>query len=77
VTNSALTRWLKQGLTRGMCPLCRVAHKADREYLWHFFEEYSTTETVSMVATTRPVASTLIDPALARGSWVEARSAAE
>jgi hypothetical protein len=42
--NSALTRWLKQGLARGMCPLCRVAHKADREFLWHFFEEYSTSE---------------------------------
>ena len=27
-----------------MCPLCRVAHKADREYLWHFFEEYAGTE---------------------------------
>ncbi|HWK28955.1 MAG TPA: DUF6062 family protein [Solirubrobacter sp.] len=37
--NSALTRWLKQGLARGECPLCRVAHKADREYLWNFFEE--------------------------------------
>ncbi len=22
-----------------MCPLCRVAHKADREYMWHFFDE--------------------------------------
>ena len=21
-----------------MCPLCRVAHKADREYIWHFFD---------------------------------------
>jgi hypothetical protein len=44
VTNSALTRWLKQGLARGMCPLCRVAHKADREYLWHFFEDYAGTD---------------------------------
>jgi hypothetical protein len=44
VPNSALTRWLKQGLARGMCPLCRVSHKADREFLWHFFEEYSGTE---------------------------------
>jgi hypothetical protein len=44
VTNSALTRWLKQGQTRGMSPLCWVAHMADREYLWDFFEEYSTTE---------------------------------
>ncbi len=31
--------WLRQGLRRGMCPLCRVAHKADREYIWHFFDE--------------------------------------
>ena len=22
-----------------MCPLCRVAQKADREYIWHFFDE--------------------------------------
>lgn len=22
-----------------MCPLCRVAHKSDREYIWHFFDE--------------------------------------
>lgn len=22
-----------------MCPLCRVVHKADREYIWHFFDE--------------------------------------
>jgi hypothetical protein len=22
-----------------MCPLCRVAHKADREYIWHFFDQ--------------------------------------
>lgn len=41
MTSTALTRWLRQGLVRGMCPLCRVAHKADREYIWHFFEEYS------------------------------------
>jgi hypothetical protein len=40
--SSALTRWLKQGLARGECPLCRVAHKAEREYLWYFFDEYST-----------------------------------
>jgi hypothetical protein len=40
--NSALTRWLKQGLARGECPLCRVAHKAEHEYLWYFFDEYST-----------------------------------
>lgn len=42
VINSALTRWLKQGLTRGECPLCRVAHKAENEFLWYFFDEYST-----------------------------------
>lgn len=34
-----LTSWLRQGLRSGMCPLCRVAHKADREYIWHFFDE--------------------------------------
>lgn len=39
--SSALTRWLKQGLARGECPLCRVAHKAEREFLWYFFDEYS------------------------------------
>lgn len=22
-----------------MCPLCRVAHKADREFIWHFFDQ--------------------------------------
>ena len=39
--SSALTRFVKQGLARGMCPLCRVAHKLDREYIWFFFDEYS------------------------------------
>jgi hypothetical protein len=39
--SSALTRFLKQGLARGMCPLCRVAHKLDREYIWYFFDVYS------------------------------------
>lgn len=39
--SGALTRWLKQGLSRGECPLCRVASKAEREYLWYFFDEYS------------------------------------
>ena len=24
-----------------MCPMCRVAHKADREYIWHFYDERS------------------------------------
>lgn len=36
---SVITSWLRQGLRDGMCPLCRVAHKADREYIWHFFDE--------------------------------------
>lgn len=39
--SSALTRFLKQGLAKGMCPLCRVAHKADAEFMWHFFDDYS------------------------------------
>jgi hypothetical protein len=42
--HSALTRWLKQGVARGMCPLCRAAHKLDREYMWHFFDERSSDE---------------------------------
>ena len=37
--SGAVTAWLRQGLRAGMCPLCRVAHKADREYIWHFFDE--------------------------------------
>ena len=36
---AVLTTWLRQGLRSGICPLCRVAHKADREYIWHFFDE--------------------------------------
>ncbi len=36
---SVVTSWLRQGLRMGICPLCRVAHKADREYIWHFFDE--------------------------------------
>lgn len=44
--SSVLTRWLRQGLERGMCPLCRVAHKADREYMWYFFDERSSDEAV-------------------------------
>jgi hypothetical protein len=39
--NSALTRFINQGLARATCPLCHVAHKLDREYMWHFFDEYS------------------------------------
>lgn len=36
---SVVTSWLRQGLRAGICPLCRVAHKADREFIWHFFDE--------------------------------------
>ena len=39
--SGAVTSWLRQGLANGMCPLCRVAHKADREYIWHFYDERS------------------------------------
>jgi hypothetical protein len=35
---SVVTAWLRQGMRAGICPLCRVAHKADREYIWHFFD---------------------------------------
>jgi hypothetical protein len=35
---AVLTAWLRQGLRNGICPLCRVAHKADREYNWQFFD---------------------------------------
>ncbi len=42
--HSALTRWLKQGLARGICPLCRAAHKLDREYVWNFFDQRSSDE---------------------------------
>jgi Family of unknown function (DUF6062) len=41
VPASAVTSWLRQGLANGICPLCRVAHKADREYIWHFYDERS------------------------------------
>ena len=41
--HSALTRWLKQGLAR-VCPLCRAAHKLDREYMWNFFDERTSDE---------------------------------
>jgi len=52
--HSALTRWLKQGLARCMCPLCRAAHKLDREYMWHFFDERSSDErALDEVATAR------------------------
>lgn len=39
--SSALTRFIKQGLARRICPLCRAAHKLEREYVWYFFDEYS------------------------------------
>lgn len=39
--NSALTRFIKQGLARGVCPLCRVAYKVDGEWMWAFFDDYS------------------------------------
>jgi len=39
--SGAVTSWLRQGLSNRMCPLCRVAHKADREYIWHFYDEQS------------------------------------
>jgi Family of unknown function (DUF6062) len=38
---SAVTSWLRQGLRNDICPLCRVAHKADRQYIWHFYDERS------------------------------------
>ena len=39
IPSSSLTRWLRQGIDGHICPLCRVAHKADREYIWQFSEE--------------------------------------
>jgi hypothetical protein len=39
--NSALTRFIRQGLRKGVCPLCRVAYKMDGEYMWAFFDDYS------------------------------------
>lgn len=42
--NSALTRWLNQGLSLGMCPLCRVAEKLDQEYVRNFSDEWSSEE---------------------------------
>ena len=43
--NSALTRFIKQGLSRNVCPLCRVAYKMDGEYMWAFVDEYSSDDT--------------------------------
>jgi hypothetical protein len=39
--HSALTRFIKQGLMRGVCPLCRVVYKVDGEYMWAFLNDYS------------------------------------
>jgi hypothetical protein len=41
ILSRALTCWLRQGIELHMCPLCRVAHKADREYIWQFSEQGS------------------------------------
>ncbi len=52
--NSALTRFIKQGLARGVCPLCRVAYKVDGEWTWAFFDHYSgSEETMSRVERAR------------------------
>jgi hypothetical protein len=51
IPSSALTRWLRQGIELHMCPLCRVAHKADREYIWQFSEEgFGNEETMETLA---------------------------
>ena len=51
IPSSSLTRWLRQGVELQMCPLCRVAHKADREYVWQFSEEgFGNTETMAAMA---------------------------
>jgi Family of unknown function (DUF6062) len=41
VTDRVLTRWLRQGVGYGVCPLCRASHKLDREYIWDFFDKRS------------------------------------
>jgi hypothetical protein len=54
IPSSSLTRWLRQGLDRHICPLCRVAHKADREYVWQFSEEgFGDEETMQLLARAR------------------------
>jgi hypothetical protein len=45
MTSSVLRRWLRQGLRFGVCPLCRASHKLDREYVWGFFDQFSTQDT--------------------------------
>lgn len=39
VPPAVLIRWLRQGIELGICPLCRVSHKADREYIRQFSDE--------------------------------------
>jgi hypothetical protein len=54
IPSSSLTRWLRQGIDRHICPLCRVAHKADREYVWQFSEEgFGDEETMQLLARAR------------------------
>jgi len=43
--SSVLTRWLRQGLRYGICPVCRAHHKLDREYIWGFFDQWSMQDT--------------------------------
>jgi hypothetical protein len=51
IPSSTLTRWLRQGIELHMCPLCRVAHKADREYIWQFSEPgFGNEETMQALA---------------------------
>lgn len=45
MTDRVLTRWLRQGVRYGVCPLCRASHKLDREYVWGFFDKWSMHET--------------------------------
>jgi hypothetical protein len=51
IPSSTLTRWLRQGIELHMCPMCRVAHKADREYVWQFSEEgYGSEQAMEVLA---------------------------
>jgi hypothetical protein len=45
VTSTVLTRWLRQGLKFGICPLCRASHKLDREFVWYFVDQWSMKDT--------------------------------
>lgn len=50
VPASVLTRWLRQGIETGICPLCRVAHKADRGYMWQYFDTgYTQAESIDQL----------------------------